>query len=95
MPHWRPELTLRLEAPTLVVWPLMLACLAAPIARRCLGAVLDPTLCRVQESVKLCILSLIVLDAEICLLANDPAGALAVVILLAPAVLLGQWVYST
>jgi hypothetical protein len=49
----------------------------------------------VQAAVKVCILSLILLDAAICLLVSGAAAALCVLALLVPALLLGKWVYST
>ena len=93
-PQWFPHFPVWLSnAP--VVWPLLVALLAATVIRRGLIAVVDPNPDRVQRVVKLCLLLLIVLDAEICLLVSDPASAVGVAALLVPALLLGRWVYST
>jgi hypothetical protein len=45
--------------------------------------------------VKSAIVSLIVLDAAVCFLMSGPYAALGVLLLLAPMLLLGRWVYST
>jgi 4-hydroxybenzoate polyprenyltransferase len=76
------------------VWPAVLFLLTFSILRRCLVAVADPSPKQVQAAIKHCILSLIVLDAAVSLLA---AGYLAIFVLalLAPTLLLGKWVYST
>lgn len=76
-------------------WVLLLALLAVPILRRAATAVADPIPARVQGAVKLCILSLILIDAAVSLLSAPFACALAIVLLLAPSLLLGRWVYST
>lgn len=67
----------------------------ATIVRRCFAAILDPSPAKVQVGVKHAILSLIVLDAALCLAVAPPVYAIAVISLLAPALLLGRWVYST
>lgn len=77
------------------VWPLVLFMLTFTILRRCVLAIVNPQPERVQAAVKQCILSLIVLDAAVCLLVADWIWAVAVLALLAPMVLLGKWVYST
>ena len=77
------------------MWRLLLGLLALVIARRCLMAVVQPVPERMQAAVKLAIMSLIVLDAAICLLVAGPLWALAVLALLVPANLLGRWIYST
>lgn len=77
------------------VWPLVLFMLTFTILRRCVLAIVNPQPKRVQAAVKQCIMSLIVLDAAVCLLVADSIWALAVLALLAPMLLLGKWVYST
>ena len=77
------------------VWPLVLFLLTFTILRRCVLAIIRPEPARVQAAVKQCILSLIVLDAAVCLLVTDWIWAVSVLALLAPTVLLGKWVYST
>lgn len=76
------------------MWQLLLLLLGFTIARRAAMAVMDPTPQNVQAAVKQAILSVIVLDAAICLVAG-PAWAIGVLALLAPTFLLGKWVYST
>lgn len=77
------------------IWPTLLFVLAFTIARRCSKAVRDPTPERVQDAVKQCIFSLIILDASVCLAAGRPEYAIGVVALLVPTILLGKYVYST
>lgn len=77
------------------VWPLVLFMLTFTILRRCVLAIYNPQPQRVQAAVKQCILSLIILDAAVCLLVADWVWAVAVLALLAPMLLLGKWVYST
>ena len=76
------------------VWPAALFLLTFSILRRCLVAVAYPSPPQVQAAVKHCILSLIVLDAAVCLMVAGPLAVL-VLALLAPTLLLGKWVYST
>jgi len=76
-------------------WQLLVLMISFPIARRCLTAVADPVPTQVQRAVKHCILSLIILDATICLAASGPIASVAVITLLVPTLLLGRWVYST
>jgi len=59
-------------------WWLMLALLALPIARRCVTTVADPTPERVQLAVKHCLLSIIVLDAAVTLVAGSGYDAVLV-----------------
>jgi len=77
------------------IWPTLLFVLAFTIARRCARAVREPTPERVQDAVKQCIFSLIILDASVCLAAARPEYAIGVVALLVPTILLGKYVYST
>jgi hypothetical protein len=49
----------------------------------------------VQAVVKHCILSLVILDAAICYVTCDIRGAVIVIALLIPTMLLGRWIYST
>jgi 4-hydroxybenzoate polyprenyltransferase len=78
-----------------VVWPLLMAVLGACLVWRCARGIVDPRAHRVQAAVKQCILSLIILDASLCLLTCPWYFAVGVLALLAPAVILGRWVYST
>ncbi len=77
------------------MWRLLLAMLGFTIGRRCFTAVMRPSPKRVQMAVKQSILSLIVLDASVCLMAAGPAYGLAVMALIVPMIWLGMWVYST
>lgn len=77
-------------------WALIVLVLpGATIVRRCFAGILDPSPAKVQAGVKHAILSLIVLDAALCLAVAPPIYAIAVIALLAPALLLGRWIYST
>jgi len=77
------------------VWPLVLFLVTFTILRRCVLAIVNPQPQRVQAAVKQCIMSLIVLDATVCLLVADWPWAVGVLALLAPMLMLGKWVYST
>ena len=74
-----------------VYWPI----LALIIARRFVLAILDPSPRRVQAAVKSGIVSLIMIDAGICLGVCGPFWGGAVLLLLAPTLLLGLWIDST
>jgi 4-hydroxybenzoate polyprenyltransferase len=76
-------------------WYLFWMLLALVIARRCVLAILQPTPDRVQAAVKNSILSLIVINAGITLGVCGMFWGCAVLLLLAPALLLGKWIYST
>ena len=76
-------------------WSLLMAVLAALIGVRCLRAVIEPVPLRVQMAVRQCILSLVVLDAAACFIVRGLTGALIVLVLLVPTVVLGWWIEST
>lgn len=76
-------------------WILLVALLAFSIGRRATKAIFSPTPGNVQAAVKLCILSLIVLDAAVVLAVRGPLWGVGVLALLIPTVLLGQWFRST
>lgn len=76
-------------------WALLMLILAALIGWRCFRAVLDPSAPRVQATVKLCILWLVVLDAAVCYAVGAPAWAAMILLLLLPAMLLGRWIRLT
>ena len=78
-----------------VVWPFLLLLVMISVIRRCLVAIVDPRPETVQKAVKLCIFSLIVLDASVCLAVRGPYYSVGVLALLIPAALLGRVVYST
>lgn len=79
---------------------LLLACLVIVIAltidRRLLQAIQNPSPTYVQAAVKLMLLSIITLDATIVLAATGAfAPALAVALLIVPAMFIGRWLYLT
>jgi 4-hydroxybenzoate polyprenyltransferase len=79
----------------LTTWPLVVIVLMVVTMRRCILAISNPRPYRVQAAIKQCILSIIVLDAALVLLTNPFGYALAVCALLAPMLVLGQWIRST
>ena len=78
-----------------VVWPFLLLLIMYSVFRRCLMAIIDPNPETVQKAVKLCIFSLIVLDASVCLAVRGPFYSVGILALLIPAALIGRFVYST
>jgi 4-hydroxybenzoate polyprenyltransferase len=78
-----------------MVWILLLALLGFTILRRCTVAVFDPSAAQVQLAVKVCILSILVLDAAVALAVSHWHYAVCLLVLLVPTVVLGKWVYST
>jgi 4-hydroxybenzoate polyprenyltransferase len=83
-----------LQFELLHMW-LLLALLLFPTLRRGVVALNDPSPPKVQATVKQAIISIIVFDAAICIAIAPTPYALSVLALLAPAVVLGRWVYST
>lgn len=78
------------------IWPLLVLLLGFSIVRRGLLAVVHPMPRNVQVAVKQCILSLIVLDAAVCLAVRSPWWwSVGILGLLIPTLVLGRWVYST
>ena len=77
-----------------LMWQLLIVLLGFTIARSAAMAVMNPHPQRVQNAVKTALMSLIVLDASICMIVG-PYFAIGVLALLAPTLLLGRWVYST
>ena len=74
--------------------------LALLVLWRVLYAVIDPSPRVVQSAVKRCIVSLITLDAAVCLAFHGTSGpgvpwVLLILLLLVPTMFLGQWIYST
>jgi hypothetical protein len=75
---------------------MLLSLLGVTIVRRSLAAAFNGSPPVVQGAVKHAILSIIMLDAAVCLASAEiPVYAIIVVALLGPALLLGRWVYST
>ena len=75
--------------------PLLTAVLALLIGWRCFRTVVDPSPRSVQNAIKVCLMSIIVLDAVICLCVSDAAHALGILSLLIPTMLLGKWFSPT
>ncbi|MHC4399683.1 MAG: UbiA family prenyltransferase [Planctomycetota bacterium] len=95
---WLPERTdrvVRLLVEQPGRWWLLMTVLAVLIGYRCLWAVADPTPPRVQMAVRQGILSLVILDAAACFVVCGLEGAVAVLALLVPTVVLGRWIEST
>jgi 4-hydroxybenzoate polyprenyltransferase len=76
-------------------WFVFWGLIALVIGWRCARAVLDPRPQFVQAAVRNCIFALIILDAGAVLAVQDRFWALCIVVLLAPTILLGRWIYST
>ena len=76
-------------------WPLFWILMAVMVGWRCLLAVIDPAPNRVQAAVKLCLRSLIILDAMACVGVRGPWIGGMLVLLLLPMLLLNRWLYST
>ncbi len=97
-PSWLTDVSLRATpeeiASEIVRWQWMMSLLGALIIWRPLWAVIDPTPRRVQFAVKHCLLSLIVLDATVCLVVGGRIEGLVILLLLVPAVGLGYLLSS-
>ncbi len=76
-------------------WNLIWLVLAAVIGERYLRAVFDPQPQRVQAAVKNSIFALIVIDAVAVLATQEFLWAVVILVLLAPMLWLGRWLYST
>lgn len=76
-------------------WYLLIGILGTYTGLRCFHTVAEPEPDVIQAAVKHCILSLVILDAAICYVVWDIQGAIAVILFLIPALILGRWIYST
>jgi 4-hydroxybenzoate polyprenyltransferase len=76
-------------------WYLFWGLMAMMIGWRSLRAIIDPLPVHVQSAVKQCLMSLIFLDAAVCMGVRGPYYAVAVVALVLPTMFLGRWIYST
>ena len=74
---------------------LLMAVLAWVIGWRCARGVLQPEPEYVQAAVKVCLMSLIVLDASMCLALRGPLYATAIIALVIPMAALGRCCYVT
>ncbi len=76
-------------------WYVLLGVMGWLIGWRCLRTGFDPSPAMVQAAVKHCIFSLVMVDAAACLAVRGPIWAGAILLLLAPTMFLGRWIYST
>lgn len=76
-------------------WRLFWGVMAVLIGWRALRAIVDPSPGNVQGAVKHCLISLILLDAAVCLGVRGPVYGMAIVLLVLPTMALGRWSYST
>jgi 4-hydroxybenzoate polyprenyltransferase len=91
-PNFTSEWTIALGMPK---WLLLWLLIAAVILRRCLLAWRDPRPESVQQAVRTCLRSIIVIDAAITLGYCGPFWGCAVLALLAPTLLLERWASTT
>lgn len=77
------------------VWPLAMLLISVWIFRRCLAAISRPEPMYVQAAIKFCLVSLIILDATLCMLVCPSIYGFSILALLVPTLTLGRWVYST
>jgi 4-hydroxybenzoate polyprenyltransferase len=76
-------------------WRLVWIVMSALIGWRCIRAIIQPHGEFIQEAVKQCIMSLVMLDALVSFAVRDFYGPMFIVPLLLPMTLLGIWAYST
>jgi hypothetical protein len=76
-------------------WPLALLIVTLPILRRCFAGIMNPTPAHVQGTVKFSLVSLVVLNASVCLLVCPWYWAVGILLLLLPTLLLSRWVAMT
>ena len=76
-------------------WYMVMTVLAVLIGWRVMQAIVDPSPAMVKNAVRQSILSLVILDASACFAVRGAAAAVAVVLLLLPAAIIGQWLEST
>jgi 4-hydroxybenzoate polyprenyltransferase len=94
LPRWTAQVAELLQVdPTR--WYLILGVLGILIGWRCLRAIADPVPATVQMAVRQSIFSLVILDAVACFAVRGTTAAIVVVLLLVPALILGQWLEST
>jgi 4-hydroxybenzoate polyprenyltransferase len=76
-------------------WYLLWVVLALITMRRCAAAAVTPSPQNVQAAVRHCVLSIIVLDAAVCVGYAGPFWGLAVLSLIFPTLLLAMWLKAT
>lgn len=94
-----PFYGMTLPATATKVWllPFIITAIGISIVRLSAVAIADPTPRHVQMTIKQCILSLILINAALCFWVqpNQIKFAFVVLVLLFPAIMLGQWFKST
>lgn len=85
----------RLQIDGLESWWILWGLLMSANLWRAARAIYTPSPWHVQQAVRRCILSLILYDAAIVLATQGGAWAALVLVLLAPTLWLGRWIYST
>ena len=91
-PAWLPLKSLSTHASQI---PLLVTVLTMIIGWRCLRCTVDPAPHNVQRAVKVCLMSIIVLDAVIALSAADYQYAVGILALLIPMIVLARWISPT
>jgi 4-hydroxybenzoate polyprenyltransferase len=99
-PQWSAENVAEVSQPMHALrtgdrWYWFWGLMAVMIGWRGLRAIIDPLPVYVQGAVKQCLLSLIVLDAAVCLGVRGPYYGALIVLLALPTMFLGKWIYST
>lgn len=98
-PFWGFELPQTVNPNKPYLLPFMIGLIGVSIGRLAMAAIADPVPANVQVAIKQCILSLILINAAICLwIDSRPESiymAFSVVVLIFPAILLGRWFKST
>ena len=93
LPYWADEVPQIVHDQ--VRWYLLLVILAGLIGWRCVWAIADPRAGRVRAAVRQCIISVIYLDAVACFALRGQVGAIAILLLLLPTLLLGRSLAAT
>ncbi|MGC4001711.1 MAG: hypothetical protein QM811_00535 [Pirellulales bacterium] len=94
-PKYFDQLPIWVERTRTEHWHLLWIALGGLIGLRCVWAILDPKPELVQAGVMQCLRSLIILDAVACFSVCDMYGALCVLPLLIPQMLLARAIYTT
>lgn len=76
-------------------WYLLMAILGLHTLVRCFPAIVRPEALRIQLTVRYLILTLVVLDMAACLAFSGVTGALAVLVVFLPALVLSRWIPTT
>ncbi len=91
LPDWTKQFLMVDE----VWWRTLLALLALMIGWRCVWAAIRPVPFRVQAAVKQCVVSVIVLDAAVCVAVRGQFWAAMILLLLVPTTMLGRRIRLT